>query len=73
MNDILDAKKVPSFDEDDFDLAEHKKAAATSTQFKAQVKRSHRKVRVGRYIVMIAALIVCILLWVMVSTIAGLF
>jgi len=73
MNDLIDIQNTPSFDEDNFDLAEHKKAAATNTQFKAQVKRSHRKVRVGRYIVMILALVVCILLWVMVSSIAGLF
>ena len=39
---IVDVQDIPSFDEDNFDLIEHKKAAATKTQLKAQVKRSHR-------------------------------
>ena len=73
MNDNINMQNAPSFDEDNFDLNEYKKAAATNTQFKAQVKRNHRMVRIGRYLVMVAALVVCILLWVMVSRIAGMF
>jgi len=64
--------KNPAFDEDAFDLNEHKKAANTAAQTKAQVKRVRRKVALGRIIITILAFAVCALLWIMVSEIAGL-
>ena len=64
--------KTKNFDEDDFDLAEHKKAANTVAQTKAHAKSVRRKVAVGRIIIMIAAIAVCGLLWFMVSMIVGL-
>jgi len=58
-----------TFDEDNFDLQEHKKAANTVAQEKAYAKSARRKVAVGRIIIMIAAVAVCGLLWVMASMI----
>jgi len=63
---------LPAFDEDDFDLQEHKKAANTVAQTKAHAKSVRRKVAVGRIIIMIAAIAVCTLLWFMLSMIVGL-
>ena len=61
-----------AFDEDSFDLQEHKKAANTIAQTKAHVKSVRRKVAVGRIVIMVAAIIVCGLLWYMASMIVGL-
>ena len=61
----------PVFDEDGFDLMEHKKAASTTAQARAHIKRARRKVALGRVIIMIAAMAVCGLLWFMVSMIVG--
>ena len=60
------------FDEDDFDLIEHKKAANTIAQTKAHAKSVRRKVAVGRVIIMVAAIAVCGFLWFLVSMIVGL-
>jgi len=59
------------FNEDNFDLQEHKKAANTIAQTKAYAKSARRKVAVGRIIIMVAAIAVCGLLWFMVSMIVG--
>jgi len=64
---------MPTFDEDNFDLIEHKNAATATTQAKARVKRDRRKVSVGRIVVMLIAFVVCALLYIMASQIAGLF
>jgi len=60
-----------TFDEDSFDLQEHKKAANTVTQAKAYAKSVRRKVAVGRFIIMVAAIAVCGFIWFMVSMIVG--
>ena len=77
MNKLVDLRKnlpeMPTFDEDDFDLIEHKNAATATTQAKARVRRDRRKVSVGRIIVMLLAFVVCALLYIMASQIAGLF
>ena len=62
----------PAFDEDSFDLMEHKKAANTISQARAHEKRVRRKVVLGRIIIMILAMAVCGLLWMMASAIVGL-
>jgi len=64
---------MPTFEEDNFDLIEHKNAATATTQAKARVKRDRRKVSVGRIIVMLLAFIVCTLLYLMARNVAGLF
>lgn len=65
-------KNTQAFNEDDFDLTEHKKAANTAAQTKAHAKSVRRKVAIGRVIIMVAAIAVCGLLWFMVSMIVGL-
>ena len=62
-----------SFTEDDFDIEAHKNAATTSALTKAKVKRDRRITSVGKIIIGIAAFAVCALLWLMLSTITGLF
>jgi len=78
MNQLMDLKnnrmpELPTFEEDNFDLAAHKNAAAATTQTKAKIKRDRRKISVGRIIVMLIAFVVCALLYVMFSQVAGLF
>ena len=63
----------PTFDEDAFDLIAHKKAASTETKVKAYRKRAHRKVAVGRIIVFVVALVVCIALYFMALNLTALF
>jgi len=62
---------MPTFEEDNFDLIEHKNKAAASTQAKARVKRDRRKVSVGRIVVMILAFAVCALLYLMARGVVG--
>ena len=65
----VDPINTEAFEEDDFDLQEHKKAANTVAQIKAHAKSARRKVAVGRVVIMIAAMGVCLLLWFMASMI----
>ena len=60
-----------AFDEDEFDLQAHKKAANTIAQAKAHAKNARRKVAVGRILIMLAAIAVCGLLWFMASMIVS--
>ena len=55
----------PTFDEDAFDLIEHKKAVSTEIKAKAFRKRAHRKIAVGRIVVFVLALVVCVALYFM--------
>ena len=71
QHDIVPVNKQ-TFDEDEFDLMEHKKAANTVAQTKAHAKSVRRKVAVGRIIIMVAAIAVCGFLWFLVSMIVGL-
>jgi len=66
-------QNMPSFNEDDFDLIAHKNAATTVAQAKAREKRDRRKVSVGRVVIMLAAFVLCALLWFMISSIVGMF
>ena len=63
----------PTFDEDSFDLLEHKKAASTEIKAKAFKKRAHRKIAVGRIVVFFVALAVCIALYFMALNLTALF
>jgi len=67
----LNNLNMPTFEEDNFDLIEHKNAATASTQAKARVKRDRRKVSVGRIVVMILAFIICALLYLMARGVVG--
>ena len=66
-------QNMPDFNVDDFDLIAHKKAATTNAQAKAREKRDRRKISVGKIVVMIAAFIVCALIWIMMTQLTGLF
>ena len=66
----MELKNMPTFDEDEFDLIEHKNAATASTQAKARVRRDRRKISVGRIVVMLAAFAVCALLYLMLADLA---
>ena len=68
----MNAHEDPSFNEDNFDLIAHKNAATTTAQAKAREKRDRRKISVGKIIVMLAAFVVCALLWIMASAVVGL-
>ena len=70
---VLERNSRPTFDEDDFDLIEHKKAASTETKAKAFKKRAHRNVAVGRIIVFVIALIVCVALYFMALNLTAIF
>ena len=63
----------PTFDEDEFDLIEHKKAVSTEIKAKAYRKRAHRKIAVGRIVVFVVALIVCVALYFMALHLTALF
>jgi len=65
--------EMPTFEEDDFDLIEHKNAATAKTQAKARIKRDKQKVSVGRIVVMLVAFALCAILYLMASHIVGLF
>jgi len=68
-----DMLNLPTFEEDHFDLIEHKNAATATTQAKARVKRDRRKVSVGRIVVMLLAFVVCALIYLMATNVSGLF
>jgi hypothetical protein len=51
------------FDEDSFDLAEHKKAADAVTREKARVKRVRRQVKYGKIILAVVTIIIFFLLF----------
>jgi hypothetical protein len=46
------------FDEDSFDLSEHKKAADAVTREKARVKRIRRQVRLGKIVIVVVTIII---------------
>ena len=62
-----------NFKEDSFDLDEYKKAADTAVWEKAQIKRVNRKIKIGKVLLAIAALIISIALYYVVSTVIPLF
>ena len=68
---IMTNKKYMSFEEDNFDLNTHKKAADALTRGKARVKRARRQVAVGKVILAIVAFLIFILLFIIASA-AGL-
>ena len=69
----MERQDCPTFDEDAFDLIAHKKAVSTETKAKAFKKRAHRKIAVGRIIVFVVALVVCVALYFMATNITALF
>ena len=69
----FEVHELPTFDEDDFDLIEHKKEATSLTKAKARIKRDRRKLSVGRVIIWISAFALCALLYIMASAVVGLF
>ena len=64
--------EMPTFEEDDFDLIEHKNAATAKAQAKARVRRDRRNVSVGKIVVMLVAFAVCAILYLMATYIVGL-
>jgi len=60
--------KVMSFDEDKFDLDEHKKAADAVAREKARIKRVRRQVAVGKVLMTIAAFLIFMLLIIIAVT-----
>jgi len=76
-NQLMDLRNqvpdMPTFEEDEFDLIEHKNATTAKTLAKAKVKRDRRKVSVGRIIVMLVAFAVCAILYLMATAIGGIF
>jgi len=71
--EVIEKQTRPTFDEDNFDLIEHKKAATTESQAKAFKKRAHRNVALGRIIVFVVALVVCVALYLMALSITSMF
>jgi len=55
--------KSLAFDEDTFDLAEHKKAADAVTKKKSRFKRIRRQVVIGKVILAIVAVIIFFLIY----------
>jgi hypothetical protein len=51
------------FDEDAFDLIEHKKAADAVIREKARIKRVHRKVKYGKALLVVATVVVFFVLF----------
>ncbi|MCL2387226.1 MAG: hypothetical protein FWC89_06710 [Defluviitaleaceae bacterium] len=55
--------KTMRFDEDSFDLTEHKKAADASTRKKARVKRVRRQLKYGKIIIAVLTIILFFVLF----------
>ena len=60
--------KVMSFDEDNFDLAAHKKAADAVAKEKARVKRVRRQVAIGKVVMTIVAFLIFMLIFIIAAT-----
>ena len=56
--------KTLRFDEDGFDLSEHKKAADASTKQKARVKRVRRQIKYGKIILAILTIVLFFVLFI---------
>ncbi|MCL1788702.1 MAG: hypothetical protein FWG38_12010 [Defluviitaleaceae bacterium] len=65
--------KVLSFEEDTFDLESHKNAAHAQQRKKYRIKRSRRKITVGKIILALAALAISIALYYLLSVVIGVF
>ncbi|MCL2197501.1 MAG: hypothetical protein FWB80_01120 [Defluviitaleaceae bacterium] len=57
-------KNTMSFDEDSFDLAEHKRAADAVTREKARVSRIRRQVRIGKIMLAVVTVIIFFALFI---------
>ena len=53
------------FDEDKFDLTEHKKMADAVTKEKARIKRMRRQVRIGKIMLAIITIIIFFILFIL--------
>jgi len=62
-----------NFDEDSFDLDEYQKAADTTVREKVRIKRINRKIQIGKVLLAIAALIISVALYYVVSIVIPLF
>jgi len=61
--------KPLAFEEDNFDLTAHKKAADAVTREKSRIKRIHRHVAIGKILMAITAIIIFFLIYyIVVST-----
>ncbi|MDR1664013.1 MAG: hypothetical protein LBR83_03715 [Clostridiales bacterium] len=65
---MSDSAQLLSFDEDDFDLAKHKKTAETRAQELIETRRFRRKLSFYKFLIMIAAGITMFLLYMLIST-----
>ena len=60
--------KPLGFDEDNFDLAAHKKAADTVIREKSRIKRIHRHVAIGKILMAVAAVVIFFLVYYIIAT-----
>ena len=65
--------KVLSFEEDTFDLESQQNAADAQKRKKARIKRSRRKITLGKIILTLAALAISIALYYFISVWVGVF
>ena len=65
--------KVLSFEEDAFDLEAYKNAADAKTRKKARIKRSRRRITVGKVLLALGALVVSVALYYLASMVIAMF
>jgi hypothetical protein len=65
--------KVLSFEEDTFDLESQQNAAGAQKRKKARIKRSRRRITVGKIVLALAALAISIALYYLVSVMVTMF
>jgi len=71
MND--DKPTSLSFVEDSFDLYEYKKTANAKARKKARIKRIHRKIKYGKAVLALLALVVSVALYYVISVVFNIF
>jgi len=65
--------KITSFDEDNFDLYEHRKAANAVAREQSRLKSIRRQIFVGKVILAIVALSISVLLYYLITVTVPLF
>ena len=63
MNTDSNTTRPIMFEEDSFDLAAHKKAADSITREKNRVSRIKRQVKIGKFFMAVAALIIFVVIY----------
>ena len=65
--------KITSFEEDNFDLHEYKKATDAATREKIRIRSIRRKIFIGKVILAIVALSISVLLYYLITVMVPLF